>query len=200
MICSDWVTGVVGCATDYYGYTSPGLPVSLLPSGPLPPGLVQPILKKTSAVRHNWLSSVSMPAGDSPVESDLLGGSSLLAAIVPDVGSSPLESMSRRSLSLDSVQSDGSFHSATDSSTGQAPTMHPEPTFDPHLCREGPFKAANPHPRIGEDNGGCACRFTTYQDSDFAVQDRHFGLQLHTHVSWCGWGHRNLPAYWAINS
>ena len=31
----------------------------------------------------------------------------------------------------------------------------------------------DPHPRIG-DKGGCAYRFTTYRDSDFAVHDRHF--------------------------
>ena len=71
----------------------------------------------------------------------------------------------------------------TGSPTGQAPAMHPEPTFDPSLCREGPFAAANPHPRIGDDKGGCAFRFMTYRNSDFAVKDGHFRLQLH-HGSW----------------
>ena len=52
------------------------------------------------------------------------------------------------------MQSDGSFYSATDSPKGQAPAMLPEPTFDLSLGREGPFKAANPHPRIGDDKGG----------------------------------------------
>ena len=160
-------------------FPSPGLPVSLLPSGPLSPSRVQPILEETSAVRHTWWSSVSMPAGDSPVESDLTGSSSPLAAIVPHVSSSQVVSTScrssHRSLSPGSAQSDGSFHSATDSPTGQAPAMHPAPIFDQSMCREGPFKTANPHSRIGDDKGGCAYRFTTYLDSDFAILDRHFG-------------------------
>ena len=48
-----------------------------------------------------------------------------------------------------SPDSDGSFYSATDSPTGQAPAMHPEPTFDLSLCREGPFAAANPTLGLG---------------------------------------------------
>ena len=32
----------------------------------------------------------------------------------------------------------------------------------------------------------CGYRFTTYRDSDFAVQDRHFGLQLH-HPQFLEW-------------
>ena len=138
-------------------FPSTGLPVSLLPSGPLPPCRVQPILEETSAVCHTWSSSVSMPAGDSPVESDLPRSSPPLAAIIPDMSSSPVVSTScrssRRSLSPGSVQLDGSFYSATDSPTGQASAMHPETTFDPSQYREGPFKAANPHPRIGDTKG-----------------------------------------------
>ena len=88
-----------------------------------------------------------MPAGDSPVELDLAGSLSPLAAIVPDVNLFAVVTTSCRSLSPGSVQSDRSFHSATDSLTGQAPAMHPESTFAPSLYREGPFKAANPHPR-----------------------------------------------------
>ena len=44
--------------------------------------------------------------------------------------------------------------------------------------REGPFAAATPHPRIGDNKGGCAYRFTTYRDYDFADQDGHFGVQM----------------------
>ena len=58
-------------------------------------------------------SSISMPAGDSPVESDLPGSSLQLAAIVMDVISSPVVSTScrasRRSMSPGSVQVDRSF-------------------------------------------------------------------------------------------
>ena len=109
----------------------------------------------------------------------------------PDVNSSPVVSTScqlSRRLLPDSVQSDGFIYSATDSPTDQAPTMHPEPTFNPSLCLEGPFKVANPHPRIGDDKGGCAYWFTTYRDSDFADQDQHFGLQLHhpRFLEWVG--------------
>ena len=110
---------------------------------------------------------VCMPASNSLVGLDLAGGgggggwcSSPLATLVPDVSSPAVAStcchLNRRLLAPDSVQSDGSFYSATDSPTGQAPAMHPAPTFDPSLCREGPFKAANSHPHIGDDKGGCA--------------------------------------------
>ena len=170
-------------------FPSPGLPVSLLTSGPLSPCRVQPILNKPSAVHHTWSSSVSMPAGDSPVESDLTGSLSPLTATIPDVSSSPVVSTncrsSHRSLSPGSGQSDGFFYSATDSPTGQAPAMHPEPTFDPSLCREGHFQVENPHPQIGDDKRVVV---PTYQDSDVAVQDRHFGLQLHhpRFLEWVG--------------
>ena len=47
-------------------FPSPGLSVSLLLSGLLSPCRVQPILEETSAVRHTWSLSVSIPAGESP--------------------------------------------------------------------------------------------------------------------------------------
>ena len=94
----------------------------------------------------------------------------------------------RRSLSPNSVQSDRSFYSATDSPTGQAPVIHHSPSFGLPLGREGPFVAANPHPRIGNDMGGCAYRFTTYRESDFADNDGQFGLPLHhpRFLEWVG--------------
>ena len=44
---------------------------------------------------------------------------------------------------------------------------------------KAPLVAANPHPRIGDDLGGCAYRRTTYRDSDFAYHTGQFGLPLH---------------------
>ena len=38
---------------------------------------------------------------------------------------------------------------------------------------------SNPHPWIGNDMGGCAYRFTTYRESDFADHDGQFGSPLH---------------------
>ena len=52
-------------------------------------------------------------------------------------------------LSLDSERSDGSSYSATDSMTGPAPALLPEPTFAPSLFREGPFTAATPTLGLG---------------------------------------------------
>ena len=49
----------------------------------------------------------------------------------------------------------------TDSPTGQAPVVLHSPTFGLPLGHECLFLAANPHPRIGNDLGGCAYRFTT---------------------------------------
>ena len=72
-------------------------PVSLLTSGPLSPGRVQPVVDETRAVRHTLSSSITIPAVDPPVESDLAGDSSPLAATVPDVSSSPVVSSSCRS-------------------------------------------------------------------------------------------------------
>ena len=44
----------------------------------------------------------------------------------------------------------------TDRPTGQAPVIHHSPTFSLPIGREGPFVAANPHSRIGNDMEGCA--------------------------------------------
>ena len=89
-----------------------------------------------------------------------------------------------------------SFHSADGSPTGPAPAMDPAPVLASSLFREGHFAAATPHPRIGDNKGGCAYRFTTYRDYDYAVQDGHFGVQrCTTHGSWSGWGLENPPAY-----
>ena len=126
----------------YLGISFAGTAGIATPLGLLSPCRVQPILEETSAVCHIWSLSVSIPAGESPDESDLTGSSSPLAAIVPDVRSSQVVwtscRSSHRSLSPGSVQSDGSFYSATDSPTGQAPAMRPETTFDPSLCQKGP--------------------------------------------------------------
>ena len=46
--------------------------------------------------------------------------------------------------------------------------------------------AATPHPRIGDNKGGCAYRFTTYWDYDYAVHDGLFGLQIH-HPQFLEW-------------
>ena len=103
----------------------------------LSPCRVQPIVDEASAVRHTLSSSISIPAVDSPVESDLTGSSSPMAATVPDVSSSPVVSSScwssHRLLSPDLMRLDRSLYSATDSPTGQVPAMHPEPTFDPSV-------------------------------------------------------------------
>ena len=54
------------------------------------------------------------------------------------------------------------------------------------LFREGPFDAATPP--LGHNKGGCAYRFTTYRDYDYAVQDGLFGMQIHhpRFLEWVG--------------
>ena len=100
-------------------------------------------------------------------------------------------------LSPDSVRLDGSFYTANDSPTDQAPVINRNPTFGQPLSLERPFVAANTHPRIGNDMGavpagsqptGILILLFTMDKLDY-----HFT----THGSWSGWGHRNLPAYWA---
>ena len=91
----------------------PVQPASLLSSGPLSPGQTQPMVQETSAVCHTLSSSVPIAAIDSLVEPDLTESLSPLATVVPDVCSSPIVSstyqLNHRSLSPDSVRSDGSF-------------------------------------------------------------------------------------------
>ena len=145
------------------------LPVSRFNSGPLSPGPTQPIAMETDAVGNTWSSPVPMEAVVSLVEPDLTVHSSPLVPAVPEVRSSVLMSLTirsvRKSLSPNSVQPDRSFYSSTDSRTCQTPVTHQKPT----VGREEPFVAAYPHPRIENDMGGFAYRFTTYRDSNFAV-------------------------------
>ena len=48
---------------------------------------------------------------------------------------------------------------------------------------------------IGNTKGGCAYRFTTYRDYNYAIQDGLFGVQVH-HPRFLEWvGLRNTPAY-----
>ena len=64
--------------------------------------------------------------------------------------------------------------------------MKPVPVLAPSLFHAGPFAATTPHPRIGDSRGGCAYRFTTYRDYDYAVQDGHFCVQMH-HLWFLEW-------------
>ena len=180
--------------------SSPVRPVSLLSSEQLSSSRAPPIMQDTSAIRHTLPSSVPMPAVDAPVEPVQAGISPSLATAVPDVGSSMSVSstsqLNPQPVSPDSVRSDGSFYNAADSPTGQETVGHHNPTIVMVLLgREGPFVAANPHPRIGNDLDGYSYRFTTYRDTDFAVIDKQLDYHFTTHGSWSGWGHLNLPAY-----
>ena len=98
-------------------------------------------------------------------------------------------------LSLVSERSDGSFYNAVVSPASQTPARDPAPVHAPLLFREGPFVAATPHPRIGHNKGGCAYRFTTYRDYDYAIQDGLFGVKIH-HPLFLEWvGLQNTPTY-----
>ena len=150
------------------------------------------VVMDTSPAHNASLSPVPMASADSAVEPVLAERSAPLDRAVREVCSSVVVSSAaqsnRRSLSPGLVQSDGSFYSATDSPTGQAPVIRHSPSFGLPLGREGPFVAANPHPQIGDDMGGCAYRFRTYRESVFADYDGQFGLPLHhpRFLEWVG--------------
>ena len=64
--------------------------------------------------------------------------------------------------------------------------MDSAPVLAPSFFREGPFDAATPHPRIGNNQGGCAYRFTTHRDYDYAIQDGLFDVQIN-HPQFLEW-------------
>ena len=73
--------------------------------------------------------------------------------------------------------------------------IHRSLTFGPPLSREGPFVAASPHPRIGNDMGCCTGSQPTWILILLFTMDTLY-YHFTTHDSWSGWGHSNLPAYW----
>ena len=131
------------------------------PPLPVPPGfghIGQPgSLPETSPVRHASLSPGSVAPADSPVEKILTIGS----ISVDPVGQEPSSSVVLSSAdqvdagvsSQSSVQLDGSFHSAANSPTDQAPVIRHSPDSGRLFGLECPFVPANPHPRIGDDTG-----------------------------------------------
>ena len=140
-------------------FAPPDSPVSLCSSGLLLPNRFQSALDVAREIRRTSSPSATIPAVDSSlVESGWAGNS----------------------LSLESERFHVSFYS---SPTNLTPTMDPAPVS---LFREGPFAVADPHPRIGDNKGGCAYRFTSYRDYDYAVQDGHFGVQMH-HLQFLEW-------------
>ena len=60
------------------------------------------------------------------------------------------------------------------------------PDLAPSLFREGPFNAVTPHPRIGDKQGGCPYRFTSYRDNDYLFNDGLFGVQVN-HPQFLEW-------------
>ena len=94
----------------------------------------------------------------------------------------------RKLVALNSELTDGSFYSAAGSLTGLTPAMDPAPVLASSFFHAGPFAAATPHRWIGDNRGGFAYRFTTCRDYDYAVQDGHFGVQMHhpRFLEWVG--------------
>ena len=96
-----------------------GSSFALFTLGLLSPRWVQPVIDVSGVACHPSAPSVCIPAVDSPVVSVLSLSPS--APPVPDVGSSPVVSLSGRSslrlLSPDLERLDGSFYSAADSPT-----------------------------------------------------------------------------------
>ena len=139
------------------------------PPLPVPPGfshIGQPdSLPEPSPVCHASLSPFSVAPADSPVEKILTVGSTLVVVL------SSADQVDAGVSSPGLVQSDGSFDSAADSPTDQAPVIRHSPASGRPCYREGPFVPANPHPRIGDDTGSCAYRFTTYRETNFVNHD-----------------------------
>ena len=102
-------------------------PESLSQLGPLPTGWAQPLVPDTGVVNDISPSVVSPIAHDFSMEPVVAGVPLLLAPVDPDDGSLNLGSSLNwsfcRLLSHTSVQPDGTFYSATDSTTDQAPVL-----------------------------------------------------------------------------
>ena len=99
---------------------------------------------------------------------------------------SGLTSSARSSSPIDSERSDGSFHSAPDSSAIRTTGPDPAPILAPSLFRERPFDAATHHPRIGDQQGSCPYRVTSYRDYEHYNMDDPFGLHVH-HPQFLEW-------------
>ena len=167
-ICSYWKPGSSEVLP--WDISSIRLP-SLSQSEPLPTGWAQLVVPDTSVVDDMFSSSISLMALDSAEDMVRDGGPIPMTPVDPIDDSLHLEPLLdwsfHRSMLHNSVQSDGTFFSATASPTGQAPGLRRSPIMGRRIGREGPFVATNPHPRIGDNLSGCAYQCTTYRDSDF---------------------------------
>ena len=164
-------------------------PMSPVNSGPLSPGPAQPVVMETSPVHSTLSSSIPMEVIDSPVEP--------LAPDVQNVCSPAIVSSNRRSLSPNSVQSDGSFYSATDSPTDQAPVIHYGhiPSIDPSVGKHILLRRA---PTLGLGTTWGFVPTGSHPTGSLILLIMMDNLDYHftSHGSWSGWEHRNRPVYW----
>ena len=134
----------------------------------------------------------SVAPADFPVEKILTVGSTPVVPVGQEPSSSVVLSSADRVdagvSSPGSVQSNRSFYSAVNSLTHHALVIRHSHDSGQPCCREGPFIPASPHPRIGDDTGSCAYRYTTYREADFVNHDVRFGLPIHhpRFLKWVG--------------
>ena len=175
-------------------------PVSLLCSELLSPGRAPPMVQDTSVVCHTLSSSIPIAAVDSLVELDQAGNSPTLAAAVPDVGSSTSVSSTSKwnhqPVSPDSVLSDGSFYSATDGTTGQAPVIHYLLLVRLSVGKDLLLRQT-PTLGLGTIRGVLPTSSQPTRILILLFPMDSLAYHFITHGSWSGWGLQNMPTYWA---
>ena len=174
-------------------FPPPGSSVSLFTSGLLSLCRVQPVVDESREVCCLSLPSVFIPAIDSPVASVLTIADVGLSVVSSSAWSSP------RSLSPDSVQSDGSFYSAADSPTGRhLPCFLNLHSF--RLCVRKDLLLRR-HPTLGLGMKRVVVPTGGSQPTGIMILLSRTDTLVYSFTtcgSWSGWGLRNMLAYWAV--